>query len=97
MSASVRKMMYKRCADLIDAEVDGGLVGLDVENGQCYGFNSTATRAWQMLADPVSIDEICTRLTEEFEVDPAQCSEEISRWIFELQKDGLVTESPSES
>lgn len=87
-------LLYQRCADLIQAEVDGGLVGLHIENGQCYGFNSTASRAWELLAEPISLGEICNKLTEEFEVEPDQCSAEIRSWISDLQKDGLVTVRP---
>jgi hypothetical protein len=80
---------------LIEAEVDGEMVALHVENGTCYGFNGTATRVWALLADNSTVGEICAHLTEEYEVDREQCAEQVMELLREFEKDGLVEIKPA--
>lgn len=75
---------------LIEAEVDGELIGLHIDNGVCYGFNRTATRVWRLIERPTSLAEICQVLTQEFAVDHQDCADEVTALLREMQRDGLV-------
>lgn len=82
--------LVSRKADLLEAEVDGDIVGLDVAAGACFGFNSTATRVWQLIEQPTSLADICDRLTQEFDVDGDTCRREIGALIDQMAGSGLV-------
>ena len=62
-----------RRAGLIEAEVDGELVALHVDNGTCYGFNGTATRIWTMIEEPKMVSELRDTLLDEYDVEPEVC------------------------
>jgi hypothetical protein len=79
-----------RCQDLLEADVNGEIVALDIEKGQCYGLNGVASRVWALLAEPVSLPEICATLAEEYEVDEATCRSEISELLNDLRSEGLI-------
>lgn len=85
-----KALKVARGTGLIEAEVDGEIVGLHVENGVCYGFNPTATRVWQLIEQPKSLAEICEALTDEFEVDAATCETEVRALLADLESDGIV-------
>lgn len=80
----------RRKPNLLDAEVDGEIVALDVEAGDCYGFNSVASAVWNCLAEVTSIEAICTRLCEEFDVAEPVCRKEVEDLIDRLNNDGLI-------
>jgi hypothetical protein len=84
---------YQRCPDTLAAEVNGEVVALNVERGQCYGLNEVASRIWDMLAEPRTIDQLRDALTENYEVDAETCESEVKRLIGELQAEGLVRTS----
>lgn len=84
------EIYVERLGGLVEAEVDGELVALHVENGKCYGFNGTATRIWSLLQERKSLAQLCQDLAEEFDVGPQTCESEIYNFIEELQADGLV-------
>lgn len=84
-----------RKSGLIEAEVDGELVGLHVDNGTCYGFNGTATRIWSLIEKPVALGELRDALLAEFDVDPATCEQELRAVLGELEADGLVELRPA--
>lgn len=83
-------MLVLRRAGLIEAEVDGELVALHVDNGTCYGFNGTATRIWAMIEEPKKLSELRDALVEEYDVAPEVCEAQLLDLLKDLEGDGLV-------
>lgn len=83
-----------RRAGLIEAEIDGELVALHIDNGTCYGFNATATRIWTMIAEPRRVCALRDELVEMFDVDPDTCARELFAMLGELEKDRLIELRP---
>ncbi len=82
--------MISRASALLEAEVDGEMVGLHVKSGTCYGFNGTAYRIWQLIETPTSLGALCDALSQEFAADPAALREDVRPLLDELVKDGLL-------
>lgn len=88
-------MLVSRQAGLLEAEVDGELIGLHIDNGTCYGFNPTATRIWALIEQPMTVRALVERLSTEYEVDAERCRADVAALLGELQADGLVALSPA--
>jgi hypothetical protein len=86
----MQDILVSRKDGLVEAEVDGEIVALHVDNGTCYGFNGTASAVWRMLDRPRRLDEICAGLAGEYEVEPDQCEREVMDLLRDLESDGLV-------
>ncbi len=86
--------LVRRRGGLIEAEVDGELIGLEVEQGVCYGFNGTATRIWELIEEPKKVSEIRDALLAEYDVDAETCERELRAVLAELEGDGLVAMEP---
>jgi hypothetical protein len=79
-----------RCEDLLEADVNGEIVALHIDKGQCYGMNAVASRVWAMLAEPTSPADICARLGDEFDVDADTCRRDVGALLEDLRKEGLI-------
>lgn len=79
-----------RTAELIQTDVDGDLMALDVAQGNCFGFNATAARVWQLTEPPRSIDAIVDVLTGEFDVDRDACEAAVIGLIGDMADRKLV-------
>jgi hypothetical protein len=88
-------MLITRREGMIEAEVDGDLVGLNVATGTCFGFNLTAKRVWRLLEQPQRMSELTAALTAEFAIGEAECTEQVSALLEELREEGLVTLTPA--
>lgn len=86
----VEELVASRKSGLIEAEVDGEMVALHVENGTCYGFNGTATRIWAMLGEPKRVSELRDALLAEYDIDADTCESQLIELLRELERDGLV-------
>ena len=62
-------LVVRQADDLLTTSVDGDLLGMSIDRGTCYGFNATATRSWELLTEPQSLDSLCAKLLAEFEVN----------------------------
>lgn len=90
MSTIAADTRIRRKPNLLDAEVQGEIVSLDVAGGDCYGFNSVASRVWTELENETTIEDICLALLEEFDVSQIDCREAVTNLINRLHNDGLV-------
>ncbi len=79
-----------RCDELLEADVNGEIVALHIEKGQCYGMNGVASRIWALLAEPTSPDQICAKLAEEYDVDPSTCRADVMSLLDDLRSEGLI-------
>ena len=90
-------LLVRRGEGLVEAEVDGEIVALHVDNGTCYGFNQTATAVWKLLEQPRRLHELCGELSGEYDVDPAECERDVLALLRDLEADGLVSIEETES
>jgi len=88
-------LVAHRLPGLAEADVDGDLVALHIENGTYYSFNETAARIWALLERPKSVAELCATLAAEFEVDAQACAGDVLVLLRDLEKDGLVELIPA--
>ncbi len=86
--------VFRKSADLLESDVDEEVVALDVDKGTCYGLNAVGSRVWRLLDTPMSLQEICSTLEGEDEVEPDVCRDEVSRLLGDLQTEGLIEVRP---
>jgi len=75
---------------MIAADMDGDLVMLSIERGAYYGIAGVGTRAWELLERPQTVDELCTAICAEYEVDEATCRADLVGFVDDLLEKGLV-------
>lgn len=74
--------------------VDGELVALDLESGNCFGMDRVGSAIWDIAREPVSVGQITDALTARFTVDRDQCLADIVPFIDELLAEGLLRQLP---
>jgi hypothetical protein len=91
MRAIQAETRVKRTGKLLETEVDGEVVALDVEKGQCYGLDEVGTEIWHLLSNEISVAQICQALTDKYDVDSETCVQDVVVLIMELHSEGLVS------
>lgn len=79
-----------RNREILESEVDGDVIALDIPQGECYGFNAVASSVWRLLQQETSAARICGALASEFEVGREECEAEVLRLLNELLAAGLI-------
>jgi hypothetical protein len=74
----------------VSCEVRGEAVILKVDTGVYYGLNEVGTRVWNLVQRPTAFGDILRTLLEEFDVEPQQCSQDLSELLQEMAAVGLI-------
>jgi hypothetical protein len=83
---------YTRKIDAISSKLQEEQVILDIEKGKYFSLNPVATLIWEILEQELSIESICEKLLDEYDVEPERCKQETNAYIQEMMKLGLITE-----
>ncbi len=63
---------------------------LDAERGVYYGLEGPARQIWEKLGEETTLDEICSSLIKEYDVEREQCESDTRAFLDELIENGLV-------
>ena len=74
----------------ISGRLDDELVMMDIEKGKYFALNPVATRIWDLLEQPLSVEELCGSLLDEYDVEPEKCHSEVVKYLDQMEKLGLV-------
>ncbi len=72
-------------------DFDDGIMMMDIDSGHYFDVDSIGGRIWSLLDQPRSLEQICTVLAEEYDVDPATCQAQTAQFAGELADKGLIT------
>ena len=89
--------LIRRRIELMEAELDDEIVGLDVEQGTCFGFNATATTVWKRLEQPATRTELLETLLQEYDVEPPACETELDLLLADLTERGMIEVQPTQA
>jgi hypothetical protein len=84
---------YIRNNNAISGRLHDELVMMDIDKGKYFSLNPVATRIWELLDKPCSLDELCESLMFEYEVDQSLCKKEVSEYLRQMDKLGLILET----
>lgn len=79
-----------RSDDFITSAVDGDLVMMSLEKGIYYGLDAIGSQIWEHIAEPISVNALCQKLTDQYEVDSAQCQEDVLAFLNELLNENII-------
>ncbi|WP_168013160.1 PqqD family peptide modification chaperone [Halomonas salinarum] len=82
--------LLQRNHDVVAADLDGELVMMNAGKGSYYGISGVGTRAFELLSSPVSINGLVEAITQEYEVTPETCRQDITKFVQELMKNDII-------
>jgi hypothetical protein len=84
--------VYKKNNESISSKLLDEQVILDIEKGKYFSLNPVATKIWDILEQPLTIDTLCDKLIEEYNIEVEKCRTETTAYIQEMMKLGLINE-----
>ena len=66
------------------------MVMMDIDRGEYFSLNPVATRIWDLLEKPLTEDELCMILIDEYDVEPERCRMEVGELLKDMLRMGLI-------
>lgn len=82
--------VYKRSADLMEADLGEEIVALHLDQGTCFGFNEVAAWIWRRLEEPATFEQLRDELLDMYDVTSEQCTGELRALLDDLVEKKLV-------
>lgn len=83
---------YQRKPDVIAADMGGETVMLSVSTGKYFGLSGIAQIIWDLMAEPVAIDEMVYSICLSHNVDEATCRKDCEAFLDDLVRQGLASQ-----
>lgn len=75
---------------VVEAEVDGEMVLLNVDSGVYFGLDNVGTEIWRLLPRSGNEEELRRQLVDEFDVDADILFHDLDEFLGELEARGLL-------
>jgi hypothetical protein len=83
--------VIRRSKNLLFNEIDGEVVMLSIENSEYYGMDKIGSRIWELIENPVSVNELIGTLMDEYEVTREQCTNDTTEFLEQLAEKKLIS------
>jgi hypothetical protein len=81
----------RRNANILHAPVGTEeAVMMSIEGGCYYGVNAVGARIWELLETPHTVEQLCARICDEFDVDAQTCEVAVLKFADDLIDNGVV-------
>ena len=71
-------------------ELEGETVLLQLDSGEYFGLDKTATRIWQLIVEKADLHQVEAAMLEEFDVDRTVLSHDLARVVDQLSAKHLI-------
>jgi hypothetical protein len=79
-----------RTEGMMTAPVDNEIVILNMKGNNYISLDSIGRRIWEIIEFPVTVEDLCCRLGQEFEGTREQILSDVQPFLEELEREGLV-------
>jgi hypothetical protein len=76
--------------EIVAADMDGDTVMMSIAAGKYYNLGKMGGVIWGMMAEPVAVATVVTKLLEQYEVTREQCETEVLSFLNEMNREGLL-------
>jgi hypothetical protein len=87
--------IFQRVPGASSAVVDGDTVVLSPTDMRYHALNDTASAIWDELAQPRTLDQIVSSLSERYDIDPDTCRDDVDACLASLADVGVVSSQPA--
>ena len=82
--------VISRSDNLMETHFNDELIALHMGTSKFHMFNMVAQRIWEIVEVPTTMQALCDRLCDEFEVDMATCKQDVGELIDYLVVENVV-------
>lgn len=90
MATDWTKIIPKRNRDAAFRVIDGQAIVVLPEKSEVKILNEVGSRIWQLMDGSISLDDICMKICEEYEVRKADAISDVTNFIKQLNDQGML-------
>jgi hypothetical protein len=82
--------VIKRNPQMVTSNIDGEIVMMSIDNSEYYGLDDIGSRIWELMENPILVDDLIGILLSEFEVEKNECISDTLDFLNNMTDKNLV-------
>jgi hypothetical protein len=74
----------------IVSDMNGEKVMLSIQNNKYYNLGHLGGVIWELINDPIEINELITNLLSHYDVGEIECRKQVMDFLLQLEGEGLI-------
>lgn len=88
---SLGQIIIKNTTNVLSGKLGNELVMMDIESGNYLNINNVGATIWEMINEPILVEDLLQQLLNRFDVAEEQCKNELFEFLGELNAQKLIT------
>lgn len=77
--------------EIDDTDLDGEKVMMNLDKGEYFMMNEVGSRIWEIISEPINVEEIINTLRNEYEIDEETCKDTVIEFLGRLDHADLIS------
>lgn len=77
-------------SEQVSTEVDGDVVMMSIAQGHYFGLDDIGSHIWKLIEQPVSVENVCETLCDEYAVERATCERDVLDLLNDMLERELI-------
>jgi hypothetical protein len=90
-SITTETIISRRKDGLLVSELGNEMVMMDIESGNYIGLNETGRAIWEMIEEPVKVDDLIKQLTTKYEISYEECSADTLEYLNKMDEQRILS------
>lgn len=86
---SINHLVTQREGNIV-SDMGSEKVMLNIENGKYYNLGTTGGEMWELIAAPIAVNEVVTKIMTKYNVSKEQCEQEVLSFLAHMYEEKLV-------
>lgn len=82
--------VVSRGAGHVETRMGEQTVMMSIDQGKYFALEASGQRIWEMMDQPIRVDALIDRLTQEYDVPRERCRAEVLGFLEDLRRHGLL-------
>lgn len=87
---SLETIVHRNDGKILSSELGEEVVMMNIETGDYLNMNIVSAEIWKILKNPISIKNLCEKLSQKFDVDNEVCKADTIEFLKQLEQEDLL-------
>jgi hypothetical protein len=88
---TIETIISRRKEGLLISELGDEMVMMDVESGNYIGLNQTGRVIWELIEQPLKVDDLIKQLLSRYDISYEECSQDTLEYLNKMNEQKILS------
>jgi hypothetical protein len=88
---TIETIITRRKEGLLISELGDEMVMMDIESGNYIGLNQTGRVIWELIEQPIKVDELVKQLLDRYDTSYNECCQDTLEYLNKMNEQKILS------